>query len=152
MTKYEQDGPPVEATRHRLPDTRASITHKFQVGGRSVYFTVGLYPNGEPGEIFVCWAKSGSLEQGLLDAWATMVSIALQSGVPLESVVAKFKFWKFEPAGPTSNPKIPMCDSPLDYICKWLEHKFLPCECPSSAPCECGGEDTGLRVEELDDE
>lgn len=143
VTKHDQAGPPPEAIRHRLPDSRDSITHKFRVGGRSGYFTVGLYPNGQPGEIFVTWNKAGSCERGLLDAWATMVSIALQSGISLEAVVSKFKHWKFEPRGMTDHEKIRMCDSTLDYICKWLELKFMPCECEE--PCEChDGEDTGL--------
>lgn len=119
------EGPPPKAKRHRLPDERESITHHFYIGDQEGYFTVGMYPNGQPGEIFVSFAKAGSSQRGLLDAWAALVSMGLQSGVPLGAIVEKFKHWKFEPAGVTRNEAIPMCSSPLDYICKWLELKFL---------------------------
>ncbi len=118
-------GPPSRAKRHRLPDERASITHHFYIGDEEGYFTVGMYPDGRMGEIFVSFAEAGSSQRGLLDAWAAMISLALQSGVSLEAIVEKFKHWKFEPAGVTRNTNIPMCSSPLDYICKWLELKFL---------------------------
>jgi len=118
-------GPPPPPKRHRLPDIRKSITHKFKISGESGYFTIGLYPDGSPGEIFVSFAKAGSRLRGPLDAWATAVSIALQSGIPLETIVDKFKHWKFEPSGITSGDRVKFCDSPLDYICKWLEAKFL---------------------------
>lgn len=122
--------PPPNALRHRLPDERNGITHKFTIfspefGETDGYVTVNLYENGDPGEIFVSFSKEGTPHRAMIDAWATMVSMALQSGITLESIVRKFKFWKFEPAGMTENQIIPMCQSPLDYICKWMEWKFL---------------------------
>ena len=115
----------VKSRRKRLPDERQSITHKFSVGGHEGYLTVGLYETGEPGEIFLHTSKSGSTINGLLDAWATSVSLALQYGVPLKTIVDKFSFTRFEPAGFTSNSDIPMAKSLIDYISRWISLKFL---------------------------
>jgi len=114
------------AVRRKLPDERQSITHKFSVGGHEGYITVGKYEDGTPGEIFVVMAKEGSTISGLMDAFATMTSLALQHGVPLQLLVDKFTHTRFEPSGFTKNPEIPMAKSVMDYIFKWLAIKFLP--------------------------
>ncbi len=111
--------------RKRLPDERQALTHKFSVGGQEGYLTVGIYPEGEPGEIFVTIAKEGSTISGLMDALATMVSIALQYGVPLGTIVNKLAHTRFEPSGFTSNPNIHHAKSIVDYIARWLAHKFI---------------------------
>ncbi|MFQ5599042.1 MAG: vitamin B12-dependent ribonucleotide reductase [Candidatus Krumholzibacteriia bacterium] len=115
-----------KATRRRLPDERRAITHKFSIDGHEGYITVGMYPNGKPGEIFIVMAKSGSVVSGLMDSFATSTSIALQYGVPLEALVRKFVHLRFEPAGRTNNPQIPMAKSIMDYIFRWMALKFLP--------------------------
>lgn len=111
--------------RKRMPKTRPSVTHKFRVGEQEAYLTIGLYDNGTPGEIFINCSRTGSTINGLLDTFATMVSISLQSGVPLEILVDKFKYHKFEPSGITDNPDIRFADSIVDYIFKYLERRFL---------------------------
>ncbi len=111
--------------RRRLPDERASITHKFNVGGHEGYLTVGLYEDGTPGEIFLRMAKEGSTISGLMDAFATAVSLALQYGVPLRDLVDKFSHLRFEPAGFTTNREIPMAKSLVDYIFRYMATKFL---------------------------
>jgi len=110
--------------RKRLPDTRQSVTHKFSIAGHEGYLTVGLYPDGKPGEIFITVSKEGSTISGLMDAFATSISTGLQYGVHLESLIEKFKHCRFEPAGFTTNPDIPQVTSILDYIFKWLEKEF----------------------------
>ncbi len=115
----------VKAVRRKLPDERESITHKFSVGGHEGYITVGKYEDGTPGEIFVTMAKEGSTISGLMDAFATMTSLSLQHGVPLQLLVDKFTHTRFEPSGFTKNPEIPMAKSVMDYIFKWLAIKFL---------------------------
>jgi ribonucleoside-diphosphate reductase alpha chain len=115
---------PPEARRNRLPDERASTTHKFSVGSHEGYLTVGLYPNGQPGEIFVTMAKEGSTVSGLINSFAQAVSIGLQYGVPLRVYCEKFSFTRFEPSGWTGNPAIPQASSVMDYIFRWLEKKF----------------------------
>jgi ribonucleoside-diphosphate reductase alpha chain len=114
--------------RHRLPAERNAITHKFDVAGHEGYITVGLYENGQPGEIFLKMAKEGSTISGLMDTFATTVSVALQYGVPLHDLVFKFAHVRFEPSGFTSNPEIPIAKSIVDYIFRWLGSKFLPPE------------------------
>ncbi len=114
--------------RRRLPDERKSITHKFSVGGHEGYITVGMYEDGSPGEIFITQAKEGSFVSGLMDAFATAISMALQYGVPLSVLCNKFTNTRFEPQGFTNNKKIPMAKSVMDYIFKWLAIKFLPKE------------------------
>lgn len=111
--------------RHRLPDERASITHKFNVGGHEGYLTIGLYEDGTPGEIFLRMAKEGSTISGLMDSFATAVSLALQYGVPLRDLVTKFSHLRFEPAGFTTNRDIPMAKSLVDYIFRYMATKFL---------------------------
>jgi len=112
--------------RRKLPDERESITHKFSIGGHEGYITVGKYEDGSPGEIFITMAKEGSTISGLMDSFATMTSLALQHGVPLQLLVDKFTHTRFEPSGFTKNPEIPMAKSIMDYIFKWLAIKFLP--------------------------
>jgi len=111
--------------RRRLPDERRSLTHKFSISGHEGYITVGEYEDGKPGEIFVVMAKTGSTVSGLMDAFATSISISLQYGVPLEVLVNKFSHTRFEPYGFTNNPAIPLAKSISDYIFRWLEAKYL---------------------------
>ncbi|GIW91118.1 MAG: vitamin B12-dependent ribonucleotide reductase [Pirellulaceae bacterium] len=112
--------------RERLPDTRQSITHKFNVGGHEGYINVGLYPDGRPGELFITMAKEGSTVGGMMDAFGTAISLSLQYGVPLEVLVNKFSHTRFEPMGHTTNPDIPIAKSIVDYIFRWLGLTFLP--------------------------
>jgi ribonucleoside-diphosphate reductase alpha chain len=116
------------AVRRKLPDERESITHKFSIGGHEGYITVGKYEDGTPGEIFITMAKEGSTISGLMDSFATMTSLSLQHGVPLQLLVDKFTHMRFEPSGFTKNREIPMAKSIMDYIFKWLAIKFLPRE------------------------
>jgi len=125
------------AQRHKLPDERAAITHKFSIGGHEGYLTVGLYEDGSPGELFVVMAKEGSVVSGLMDSFATAISLALQYGVPLQVLADKFSHTRFEPSGFTGNPSIPIAKSITDYIFRWLSLKFLPSE---NAPAEVGAE------------
>ena len=111
--------------RRKLPDERRSITHKFDVGGHEGYITVGLFEDGKPGEIFLKMSKEGSTISGLMDSFATAISLTLQYGVPLEALVKKFTHMRFEPAGFTKNPEIPMAKSLVDYVFRWLGSKFL---------------------------
>ncbi len=112
--------------RERLPDTRQSITHKFNISGHEGYITVGLYPDGRPGELFITMAKEGSTIGGLMDCFGTAVSMSLQYGVPLEVYVNKFSHTRFEPWGYTKNPDIKIAKSLVDYIFRWLGITFLP--------------------------
>jgi ribonucleoside-diphosphate reductase alpha chain len=112
--------------RRRLPDERRSITHKFSIGGHEGYMTVGMYDDGTPGELFVVMAKEGSVVSGLMDSFATSISMALQYGVPLKVLCDKFSHTRFEPSGFTGNPDIPIAKSITDYIFRWLGLKFLP--------------------------
>ena len=111
--------------RHKLQEERTSITHKFNVGGHEGYITVGLYPNGDPGEIFITMAKEGSTVTGLMDSFALAVSIALQHGVPLKLFCEKFAHTRFEPNGWSGNPDIGYAKSIMDYIFRWLQLRFL---------------------------
>ncbi len=112
--------------RRKLPDERKSITHKFSIAGHEGYITVGMYEDGQPGEIFLTMSKEGSTISGLMDTIATMTSLALQYGVPLETLVNKFAHMRFEPSGYTPNPQIRFAKSIPDYIFRWLGLKFLP--------------------------
>ncbi len=112
--------------RERLPDTRRSITHKFNVSGHEGYITVGLYDDGRPGEVFLTMAKEGSTVGGLMDAFGTAISMSLQYGVPLEDYVKKFSHTRFEPMGYTKNAEIRIAKSIIDYIFRWLGITFLP--------------------------
>jgi ribonucleoside-diphosphate reductase alpha chain len=114
--------------RERLPDTRHSLTHKFNIAGHEGYLSVGLYPDGRPGELFITMAKEGSTIGGLMDSFGTAISISLQYGVPLEELVKKFSHTRFEPMGHTTNPEIRIAKSVVDYIFRWLGQTFLPSE------------------------
>jgi ribonucleoside-diphosphate reductase alpha chain len=111
--------------RRKLPDERASVTHKFSIGGHEGYITVGLYEDGTPGEVFISMAKEGSTISGLMDTLATSISYGLQYGVPLKFLVEKFSHVRFEPSGWTGNPQVPYAKSIIDYIFRWLGARFL---------------------------
>ncbi len=111
--------------RERLPDTRQSLTHKFNVSGHEGYITVGLYADGRPGEVFITMAKEGSTVGGLMDCFGTAISLSLQYGVPLQVLVDKFSYSRFEPMGHTTNPDIRIAKSVVDYIFRWLGIQFL---------------------------
>jgi ribonucleoside-diphosphate reductase alpha chain len=119
--------------RRRLPDERRSITHKFDIAGHEGYIIAGMYEDGQPGEIFITMSKEGSTISGLMDSFATAISIALQYGVPLKGLVDKFSHMRFEPSGFTKNPDIPMAKSIMDYIFRWLASKFLDGEAQQEA-------------------
>src|SRR5438445_626320 len=124
----EPAGPDYRAVRRRLSDERKSITHKFDIQGHEGYLTVGMFEDGQPGELFVTMAKEGSTISGLMDAFATQTSYALQFGVPLKFMVDKFSHMRFEPSGFTKNPEIPIAKSIVDYIFRWMASHFLPLE------------------------
>jgi len=111
--------------RRKLPAERHAITHKFSIGGHEGYITVGMYGDGQPGEIFLVMAKEGSAISGLMDSFATAISLALQYGVPLKVLIDKFSHVRFEPSGHTGNPEVPYAKSIVDYIFRWLASKFL---------------------------
>jgi ribonucleoside-diphosphate reductase alpha chain len=116
---------PPRSVRHKLQEERASITHKFKVGDHEGYITVGLYPSGEPGELFVKMAKEGSTVSGLMDSFALAVSLALQHGVPLKVFCEKFAHTRFEPSGWSGNAEIGYAKSIMDYIFRWMQTRFL---------------------------
>ncbi|HSP55975.1 MAG TPA: ribonucleotide reductase N-terminal alpha domain-containing protein [Dehalococcoidia bacterium] len=120
--------------RETLPDERRSMTHKFRVGDQEGYLTVGLYPDGRPGELFVKMNKEGSTVSGLMDAVAKVASIGLQFGVPLQDLAPKMRNTRFDPSGPTGNREIPWATSVVDYVFHWLERKFLGEATPSTTP------------------
>jgi ribonucleoside-diphosphate reductase alpha chain len=124
--KEKKEAVPADArlARRRLPDERRSITHKFSIGGHEGYLTVGMYDDGLPGELFVTMAKEGSVVSGLMDSFATAISLALQYGVPLRVLAEKFSHTRYEPSGFTGNPDIPIAKSITDYIFRWLALKF----------------------------
>ncbi|MBM4372410.1 MAG: vitamin B12-dependent ribonucleotide reductase, partial [Deltaproteobacteria bacterium] len=115
----------VRPPRRKLLDERVAVTHKFSISGHEGYITVGMYEDGSPGEIFIVMAKQGSTVSGLMDAYATSISLALQYGVPLHVLVDKFTHQRFEPSGFTTNPDIPIAKSIVDYIFRWLSAKFI---------------------------
>src|SRR5208283_2942934 len=125
----ESTGPecsePMCAVRRHLPDERRALTHHFSIAGQEGYLTVGVYEDGLPGEIFITMAKQGSTISGLMDSFATAVSLALQYGVPLQVLCAKFSHTRFEPSGWSGNPKIGYAKSLTDYLFRWLELRFL---------------------------
>jgi ribonucleoside-diphosphate reductase alpha chain len=138
--------------RERLPDTRQSITHKFNISGHEGYVTVGLYPDGRPGELFITMAKEGSTIGGLMDCFGTAVSMSLQYGVPLEVYVNKFSHTRFEPWGYTKNPDIKIAKSLVDYIFRWLGITFLPgygemSKAVPVSPAEAGQSSPGVAGE-----
>ncbi len=120
--------------RERLPHTRRSVTHKFDIQGHEGYINVGFYPDGRPGELFITMAKEGSTIGGLMDVLGTAISIGLQYGVPLEVFVNKFAHSRFEPAGFTKNPDIPIAKSIADYIFRWMGMEFIPGYREANAP------------------
>ncbi|MDH5201546.1 MAG: vitamin B12-dependent ribonucleotide reductase, partial [Candidatus Bathyarchaeota archaeon] len=117
--------PEAKPVRRRLPATRRSITHKFSIEGHEGYITVGMYDDGSPGEIFVTMAKEGSTISGMMDAFATSISLTFQYGVPLADLVHKFSHMRFEPSGRTENREIPVAQSVVDYIFRWMASQFL---------------------------
>jgi len=117
-------GPPA-ANRHRLQDERSAITHHFAFGGHEGYLTVGFYPNGEPGEIFIRMAKAGSTIAGLMECFGTVVSVSLQHGVPLKVLCDKLSHTRFEPSGWTGNAEIGYAKSIMDYLFRFMELRFL---------------------------
>ncbi|MCA9307211.1 MAG: vitamin B12-dependent ribonucleotide reductase, partial [Phycisphaerales bacterium] len=127
--------------RRRLPDTRRSITHKFNIAGHEGYLTLGLYEDGRPGELFITMAKEGSTIGGLMDSLGTAVSVALQYGVPVESLVKKFAHQRFEPAGMTTNKDIPFAKSLVDYIFRWMGMQFIDGYREATAPRRGGAAD-----------
>lgn len=125
MTPTPISGDAFVPRRRRLADERKAITHKFQIGACEGYLTVGLYEDGQPGEIFITLNKEGSAIAGLIDSFATAISIGLQYGVPLKVLCNKFIHARYEPSGPTQNPNIPQTKSIVDYVFRWLALKFL---------------------------
>ena len=123
-----------QPSRSRMPNTRVSLTHKFEIAGHEGYITVGLYESGQPGELFIQMAKEGSTIGGLMDTVATLTSLALQYGVPLESLVKKFAYQRFEPSGFTKNPDIRNATSITDYIFRWLGCQFIKGYKEATAP------------------
>jgi ribonucleoside-diphosphate reductase alpha chain len=126
--------PANQPRRERLPHTRRSLTHKFDIQGHEGYINVGFYPDGRPGELFITMAKEGSTIGGLMDVLGTAISIGLQYGVPLEVFVNKFAHSRFEPAGFTKNPDIPIAKSIADYIFRWMGMEFIPGYREANAP------------------
>jgi ribonucleoside-diphosphate reductase alpha chain len=136
-----QPAPSTEAApdpvRRRLPDERKAVVHHFSVGGHEGYLIVGLYQNGQPGEIFIRMAKAGSTIAGLMDSFGIAVSMALQYRVPLRVLCAKFSHTRFEPSGWTTVKEIGYAKSIMDYIARWLALRFLP---PDSPPATGAGD------------
>jgi ribonucleoside-diphosphate reductase alpha chain len=125
QAERKADAPGFKPVRRKLPSVRNAITHKFSIGGHEGYITVGMYDDGQPGEIFLVMAKEGSAISGLMDSFATAISLALQYGVPLKVLIDKFSHVRFEPSGHTGNPQVPFAKSIVDYIFRWLASKFL---------------------------
>lgn len=121
------------AFRRRLPDERQAITKKFVIGGVKGYFTVGMFENGDPGELFITVAKEGSTLRGLIDGIGVSVSMALQHGVPLETLVEKLSYMRFEPQGFTGDPDIKIAHSILDFIFRWIGNRFIKKEEPDES-------------------
>lgn len=113
-----------DSTRHHLPGTRRSVTHKFSINGHEGYLTIGLHDDDSPGEIFIKMAKEGSTLSGLIQAYCRAFSLALQYGLPLKDAVIRFKDMRFEPMGMTTNPDIPYAKSIVDYTAQYLEHNY----------------------------
>ena len=141
---------PAQPYRHHLPDERHSLTHKFKIGGHEGYITVGMYEDGQPGEIFVRMAKEGSTISGLMDSFATAISLALQHGVPLRLLVDKFSHTRFEPSGWSGNPEVGYAKSIMDYLFRWLGLKFLGQAPPAPRGVEDAHSDRGVEKEELE--
>ena len=140
LTNKLDDGKAVAKTevvgpmRRRLPDERQALTHKFSIGGHEGYITVGLYPEGAPGEVFITMSKEGSTISGLMDSLATSISLAFQYGVPLDVLVDKFAHSRYEPSGFTGNKEIPIAKSITDYLFRWMGLRFGQDAHPAPAP------------------
>lgn len=106
--------------RESLPGTRRSVTHKFSIGGHEGYLTIGLFPDGRPGEVFIKMSKEGSTLSGLIQGFCRAFSLALQHGLPVAQAAERFRGMRFEPMGPTGNPEIPEASSILDYLARYL--------------------------------
>ncbi len=143
--KVEPLAPP-KPLRVRLPDERRAITHKFSIAGHEGYITVGEYPNGKPGEMFISMAKEGSVVSGLMDSFATSVSIMLQYGVPLKVLINKFSHARFEPSGFTNNKEIPIAKSVMDYIFRWMDLKYGEHAGDADGTVPDGEEDARLAI------
>ena len=137
----------VKPLRRKLPDERAALTHKFSIAGHEGYITVGMYPDNTPGEIFLTMSKEGSTISGLMDSFATAISLALQYGVPLQTLVDKFAHARFEPSGVTNNPDIRFAKSIMDYIFRWLGSKFLNRVPEATQPTLSNGHSEELSLE-----
>lgn len=137
-------------TRRVMPDTRMSITHQFEIAGHEGYITAGLYPDGQPGEVFVQMSKEGSTIGGLMDTVATLTSMALQYGVPLEKLVSKFAYQRFEPSGYTCNPNIRTAFSITDYVFRWLGCEFIKGYREATAPDSHQAELGMPEIEEME--
>lgn len=144
--------------RKRMPHTRQSITHKFEVAGHEGYLTVGIYEDGSPGELFITMAKEGSTVGGTMDSFGTAISLCLQYGVPVKELIKKFAHSRFEPSGFTKNPDIPIAKSIVDYIFRWLDITFpdgkaaaRPVSDVSSKAQEAGTEG-GMKDKRVDDQ
>ena len=135
--------------RRRLPDTRESVTHKFNVAGHEGYLIVGLYEDGSPGELFITMAKEGSTIGGLMDSLGTAISVALQYGVPVQSLVTKFAHQRFEPMGMTTNSDIPFAKSLVDYIFRWFGMQFVPGYREQNAPRRTPAATTPVEVKTI---
>jgi ribonucleoside-diphosphate reductase alpha chain len=131
--------------RRRLPDEREAITHKFSIGGHEGYLTVGKYADGTPGELFITMAKEGSTVSGLMDSFATAISMSFQYGVPLKVLADKFSHMRFEPSGFTGNPNLPIAKSITDYIFRWLAQKFLPTEVEGTEGAEVSADASAVK-------
>ena len=142
--------PSARPYRRRLPEERQSLTHKFKVGGHEGYITVGMYEDGQPGEIFVTMAKEGSTISGLMDSFATAISLALQHGVPLRLLVDKFSHTRFEPSGWSGNAEIGYAKSIMDYLFRWMGLKFLDHQPPPPRGVEDVHGDRGEAQEQLE--
>jgi ribonucleoside-diphosphate reductase alpha chain len=136
--------------RHRMPDTRMSLTHRFEIAGHEGYITVGLYEDGQPGELFITMSKEGSTIGGLMDTVGTLTSIALQYGVPLESLVKKFAYQRFEPSGFTKNPDIRNATSITDYVFRWLACQFIKGYKEATSPNRGQGELPMKEIPEME--
>ncbi|MBM3822217.1 MAG: vitamin B12-dependent ribonucleotide reductase [Verrucomicrobia bacterium] len=137
----------IQPLRRRLPETRRAVTHKFDIAGHEGYLTVGLFEDGQPGELFITMAKEGSTIGGLMDSIGTLTSMALQYGVPLEALARKFAHQRFEPSGFTKNPDIRNASSIIDYVFRWMAHQFIPGYRDSQRPAQ-----TELPMPDLDAE
>ncbi|MFP4069355.1 MAG: vitamin B12-dependent ribonucleotide reductase [Opitutales bacterium] len=134
-----------EPYRRKLPDTRQSLTHKFSIAGSEGYITIGKYDDGSPGEVFIQMSKAGSTINGLMDCIGTLVSLCLQYGVPLETLVKKFSHVRFEPEGMTKNPHIPFAKSVIDYVARELGMEFIPGYKEKMSPLAADGLEDQLK-------